>query len=137
MKLALALALLTISATAAAAPGWELHVPERIELAEGESGTLPIEIALDRGQTVSKDAALVLDLAPDGGVSLARRRLGRGDAVDPNAAAPRFAIAVRGEAAGDFTLKLHLRFWVCGSRVCRPADARRTVTVTVSVAKHE
>ena len=40
--------------------------------------------------------------------------------------------ALRAEAAGDFTVKLHLRFWLCGSRVCRPIDARRTVAVAAT-----
>jgi hypothetical protein len=127
------LLLLLLAAPAAAQPaaGWELHVPERVELTSGGTGTLPIELAIDRGQTVSKDAGLVLDVAPEGGVSVKRRRLTRVDAVDPDADAPRFAVPLRAEATGDFTLKLHLRFWLCGSKVCRPIDARRTVTVSV------
>ena len=128
----LALALVFVAAPAFAGPGWELHVPERVELAAGATATLAIDLALDRGQTISKDAGLVLDLAPDGGVSLRRRRLGRGDAVDPDADAPRFAIPLRGEAAGEFTLKLHVRFWLCGTKVCKPVDARRTVAVSVT-----
>jgi hypothetical protein len=112
--------------------GWELKVPERVELAPGASGTLPITLALDRGLVLSKDAALILDLAPDAGVTVKKRRLGRADAVDPDADAPRFQVAVRADAAGDFTLKLHLRFWLCGSKLCRPVDARRTVAVAVA-----
>jgi hypothetical protein len=130
--LKLAALLLLVAAPAIAGPGWELHVPERVELAAGTTGTLAIDIAVDRGQTISKDAGLVLDLAPDGGVSLRRRRLGRGDAVDPDADAPRFAIPLRGAAAGEFTLKLHVRFWLCGTKVCKPVDARRTVAVSVA-----
>jgi hypothetical protein len=133
--LRLVVAILLAAAPAFAGPGWELHVPERVELAAGATGTLAVDVALDRGQTISKDAALVLDLAPDGGVSLRHRRLGRGDAVDPDADAPRFAIPLRGEAAGEFTLKLHLRFWLCGTKVCKPIDARRTVAVSVTATK--
>jgi len=128
----LILALLFVASTAIAGPGWELHVPERVEVAAGSAGTLPIDISVDRGQTISKDAGLVLDLVPDGGVSLMRRRLSRADAVDPDADAPRFAVPLRGEAAGDYTLKLHLRFWLCGTKVCKPVSAHRTVTVSVS-----
>lgn len=132
MKVALAIGVLALTSTAAAGPGWELHVPERVEIASGNTGTLAIDISLDRGQTISKDAGLVLDLAPDGGVSLKRRRLSRTDAVDPDADAPRFSIPLHAEAAGDFTLKLHVRFWLCGSKVCRPIDARRTVAISVT-----
>jgi hypothetical protein len=130
VKVAIALVAL-LSSPAIAGPGWELHVPERVEVASGSTGTLAIDISLDRGQTISKDAGLVLDLAPDGGVSLKRRRLSRTDAVDPDADAPRFSIPLHAEAAGDFTLKLHVRFWLCGSKVCRPIDARRTIAVSV------
>lgn len=131
MKLAVAI-LLVVAAPVFAdeAPGWKLDVPERIELAG--TGTLPITVALDRGRTVSKDAGLVLDLSPDSGVSVKRRRLGRTDAIDPDEDAPRFSIPLRAEAAGDFTIKLHLRFWLCGTKVCRPIDARRSVTVSVT-----
>ncbi len=129
MKLA-ALLLLLVAAPALA-DDWKLEVPERVELAGG-TGTLPLSIVLERGHTVSKDAGLVLDLAPEGGVSVKRRRLGRGDAIDPDEDAPRFAIPLRAEAAGDFTIKLHLRFWVCGTKVCKPIDARRTVTVSAA-----
>ncbi|CAN5693378.1 hypothetical protein BH11MYX1_BH11MYX1_15420 [soil metagenome] len=114
------------------APGWKLEVPECVELATAGTGTLPLAITLEHGRTVSKDAGVVLDLSPEGGVSVKRRRLGRSDAIDPDEDAPRFAIPLRAEAVGDFTIKLHLRFWLCGTRVCRPIDARRTVTVSVT-----
>jgi hypothetical protein len=39
---------------------------------------------------------------------------------------------LRGAAAGEFTLKLHVRFWLCGTKVCKPVDARRTVAVSVA-----
>jgi hypothetical protein len=116
---------------AQATPGWRLEVPERVELAAG-TGTLPIAITLERGQAVSKDAGLVLDVSPDAGIAVKRRRLGRGDAIDPDEDAPRFAVPLRAETAGDFTVRLHLRFWMCGTRVCRPVEVRRSVTVSVT-----
>ena len=113
-------------------PGWELRVPERVELALGEAGALPIALALDRGLTVSKDAAVIVDLAPAAGVAMRKRRLGRGDAVDPEADAPRFAAAMRGEVAGEHVVAVRVRLWLCGGRVCRPLDVRRTATVVVT-----
>jgi hypothetical protein len=112
--------------------GWELRVPERVELVTGTSGTLPISITIDRGRTISKDTGVMIDLAPEGGVSIKKRRLGRGDAVDPDADAPRFAVPLRAEAAGDFAIKVHVRFWLCGTKVCRPIDARRSVAIAVT-----
>ena len=92
----------------AAEPGWELRVPERVELAPATSGTLPIAIAVDRGlHDLARTRGVILDLAPDGVHACKKRRLGRADAVDPDADAPRFAVPVRAEAAGDFAVKLH------------------------------
>ncbi|HTL36705.1 MAG TPA: hypothetical protein VL326_26405, partial [Kofleriaceae bacterium] len=111
----------------------ELKIPERVELTAGTSGTLPISLAVDRGKSISKDAGIVLDLAPEGGgVTVKKRRLGRGDAVDPDADAPRFSVPLRAEAAGDFSLRVRLRFWVCGQKVCKPVDAKRSVVVSVA-----
>jgi hypothetical protein len=132
VRVALALGVLLFARADAQNVGWELRIPERLELTTGASGTLPITITVDRGRTVSKDAGITLDLAPDGAVSIKKRRLGRGDAVDPDADAPRFAVPVRADVAGDFAIKVHLRFWLCGSKVCRPIEARRSVTIAVS-----
>lgn len=130
---ALVLALL-LGAAPAAAESWKLEVPERIELVAGAGGALPITLQLERGQRVSKDAAIIVDLAPDAAIGVKRRRLGRGDAVDPDADAPRFSVALRADTPGDFAIRVRLRFWVCGQKVCRPAEARRNVAVAVTAA---
>ena len=70
---------------------------------------------------------MIVDLAPDAGVTVKKRRLGRADAVDPEADAPRFAIAVRGDAPGDYAVQLHVRFWLCGTQDL-PADRRRAAS---------
>jgi hypothetical protein len=126
------LALVLARQADAESAGWQLHIPERVELVSGQGGTLPIEIALDRGLSVSKDAAVIVDLTPDTAIAVKRRRLGRTDAVDPDAAAPRFAIAVRSDQAGDFRVRVRLRFWLCGQKVCKPVEARRNVSVSVT-----
>jgi hypothetical protein len=123
----------TSGAEAERAPGWTLDIPERVELVAGTGGTLPITLSVDRGQSISKDAGIILDLAPDSAIAIKRRRLGRADAVDPGAESPRFAIALRSETAGDFTIRVRIRFWLCGTKVCRPVEARRNVTVPVAV----
>jgi hypothetical protein len=132
-RLLLVLAVLAAAHVARAdGDGWELKVPERVELVAGASGTLPVAIAIDRGLTISKDAGLTLDLAPTPGVVIKRRRLGRGDAVDPDADDPRFSVPVHADTVGDHVVKLHLQFWLCGKRVCRPIEARRTIAVAVA-----
>jgi hypothetical protein len=132
LKIVLALVLvLVLGPKAVADTSWELRVPERIEIAAGASGTLPLAIAVDRGLSISKDAQLVIDIATEGAITVKRRRLGRGDAVDPDADEPRFAVPVHAETAGDYSLKLHVRFWVCAQKTCKPVDARRSVVVSV------
>jgi hypothetical protein len=131
MRAALVAAALVFARADAQNVGWDLRIPERIELVAGASSALPITITVDRGRTISKDAGITLDLAPEGAVQVKKRRLGRADAVDPEADAPRFAVPLRADNAGDFALKVHLTFWLCGSKVCRPIEARRRVTIAV------
>jgi len=126
--------LVCASAQAQRELGWEVRVAERVELVAGATAPLTIALAVDRGLTVSKDAAVIIDLDPDPGVTVKKRRLGRGDAVDPEADAPRFAVAVRGDTPGAHQVQLHVRFWVCGTRSCRPVDVRRVATVAVAAA---
>ena len=129
MKTLLAILLL---ATPAYAESWDIKIPERVEMTTTTGGTLPINIVVDRGMSLSKDASIVIDLAPEPGVSVKRRRLGRADAVDPEADAPRFAVPLRADNAGDFVVRVRLRFWLCGQKICRPVDAKRTITVAVT-----
>jgi hypothetical protein len=125
-------AALATPAAAEGDPGWDVRVAERVDVVAGQAASLSVAIAVDRGLTVSKDAAVILDLAPDDGASVKKRRLGRSDAVDPGADAPRFVVPVRGEVPGDHGVRLHLRFWLCGARSCRPIDVRRTAIVSVA-----
>jgi len=129
-----AVLLLGARAEAQRPPGLDVRVPERVDAVAGGSVALPIAIAVDRGLTVSKDAPVIVDLAPDSGVTIKKRRLGRGDAVDPDADAPRFSVAVRADAAGEHAVKIRLRLWLCGGKVCRPLDVRRQTTVAVAAA---
>jgi len=133
--LVLALALVPALALAPSAeapqPGWEVRVPERVELVLGEAGALPIAIAVDRGLAVSRDAPVIVDLA-GAGLGLKKARLGRADAVDPGADAPRFAVPLRPPAAGDFPIEVRIRLWLCGGRTCRPLDVRREAKIVVA-----
>jgi hypothetical protein len=121
-----------VAADAQPAAGYDVRIPDKLELVAGAPGTLGVAIAIDRGQQISRDAALILDLAPDPGVAIKKRRLGRGDAVDPEAESPRFAIPVRVDATGQTNVAVRVRFWLCAARACRPVDVRRTVPVVVS-----
>lgn len=132
MRWALLALLMASGAHAQRQPGWDVKASDKVELAVGASGAVLISIAVDRGLTVSRDADVILDVAPEQGVTVRKKRLGRRDAVDPEADAPRFSIPLRADAEGEHTVKLRLRFWVCGGRVCKPIDVRRTATVAVT-----
>jgi hypothetical protein len=113
-------------------PGWEVTVGDKVSVAPGESGSISVAIRVDRGLTVSKDANVIIDVQPDPGVTIRKKRLGRTDAVDPEADAPRFAVAVKGDTAGEHAVKVRVRFWVCGGKSCKPIDVRRSATVSVA-----
>jgi hypothetical protein len=130
-----ALLVLVLLATAAHAQGWEVRIPERVELVLGEPGTLPIAIAVDRGFVISKDAPVIVDVSAVSGVSTRKPRLGRPDAVDPEADAPRFAVPLKTAAAGEHVVKIRVRMWLCGGRSCRPLDVKRQATVVVTGQK--
>lgn len=133
MRALAAVALLVASPAAAQRePGWDVRVAERVELASGATGPLAVAIAVDRGLTVSRDAPVIVDVVPEAGVTAKKRRLGRGDAVDPEADAPRFAIALRGDVAGEHKLAVRVRFWLCGGASCKPIDVRRAAVAVVA-----
>lgn len=106
-------------------------MPDRVEVATGQAAQLAVGIAVDRGLTVSKDAPVIVDLAPEVGAGVKKRRLGRADAVDPGADAPRFVVNVKGDAAGEHAMKVRVRFWLCAARTCRPIDVVKTAVVAV------
>ena len=132
--LAIVTAMVAAPLAARADTGWEVRIPDKLEIAAGATGTLPIGIAVDRGLTISRDAGLIVDLAPEVGVLIKRWRLARSEAVDPEADAPRFAVPVRAESAGTHAVTIRVRFWLCGDRVCRPIDLKRSVAVIVTPA---
>lgn len=126
--------IVALGSTAAAQrePGWEVRVPERLEVVAGEGGALAIALAVDRGLTISKDAPVIVDLVAPAGVAIKKTRLGRADAVDPGADAPRFSVAVRPAEPGEHVVKIRLRAWLCGGRVCRPLDVARQALVVAA-----
>jgi hypothetical protein len=132
LRALLAIAWMTAPVYAQPAATWEIRVPERVEIAQGASATVPITIAVDRGFSVSKDGPVIIDVASEPGVTIKKRRLGRPDAVDPEADLPRFVIPVRADAFGDHAVRLRIRLWLCGGKVCRPLDVKRQTTVVVA-----
>lgn len=117
-------------------PGYQLLLPERVAVAERAETTVSLTIAPDPGRTVSRKGPLRVSLAaePEDGLELPRRRYRRADAADALAESPRFDLAVRGRRAGRHTLKVAVRFWLCGRSTCRPVAAEKSVPVEVTPA---
>lgn len=115
-------------------PDYEIRVPEALELEPGATGSVSLTIAPAEGFSISQDAPLVVRLSvePTDGLMLPRTRYTREDAADERADAPRFDLAVEGKTAGDYTLSLAIRFWVCRKKTCRPVDENRKVVVKVA-----
>ena len=133
MRLAIAILLVASYAHAQPAqPGWEINVPEKVEVVKGAVANVPITIAVDRGLSVSKSGPVLIDLSPDAGLYIKKRRIGRPDAVDPEADVPRFVVPVRADQTGDLVVRLRIRLWLCGAKVCRPVDVKKQATISVS-----
>ena len=114
--------------------GIDVRVPDHLVVTIGAASPLAITIAVDRGLVVSKDAPIIVDLEVGAGVVIKKHRLGRTDAVDPGADAPRYAIPTKGDAVGATTVGVRIRLWLCGRRVCRPVDVHRQAQVSVVAA---
>lgn len=113
-------------------PDVTLRVAGELTVQIGEAAALSVTVAPSSGRTVSADGPLRVAVSVDGdGVALPRRRYARKDAADPAADAPRFDVRVRGKVAGDHRMTLDVRFWLCGTKTCRPVHLTRTVAVHV------
>jgi hypothetical protein len=116
----------------------EIRLPVEDRAVTGAQRVLSLTIAPLPGYTISRDGPLLVDLSVDprasqgDGLHLPRRRYQRGDAADARAEAPRFDLRYQAGAPGRHTLTVHLRFWVCARRTCRPVHASRDVMIEVT-----
>jgi len=123
------LVVLVVAAVAAAdGEAYELRVPASIEVQPGVASTVSLTIAGTGTRTISKDGPVRIELSSPT-LKLPRTRYERRHAADPAAETPRFDLRFTAPAAGDHELALELRFWVCGTRTCRPVRATQTIAV--------
>ncbi|HUQ01168.1 MAG TPA: hypothetical protein VM261_01675 [Kofleriaceae bacterium] len=126
-----ALALTACTAARADEAGFELRIAPDLTVEQGANGAISVAIVPAAGRTVSADGPVRLAVSGPDAIGLPRRRYARKDAADPAADAPRFDVRVKAREPGDHAVALDVRFWLCGSRVCRPITVTRTVTVHV------
>ena len=92
-----------------------------------ERQTLSLSILPRTGYRLGASAPVQVRL--DGvGVELPRRLLGRDDAVDPRAEAPRFAVRFNAAKPGAH-IDAELTFYVCKAARCRPVVTRYTTNL--------
>jgi hypothetical protein len=128
---AIALGLWLGAATPAWADDWEVRIDDHADVTAGAATTVSLTIAGNGGRVVSKDGPVRVALKSDT-LKLPRLRYDRRQAADPAADAPRFDLKLTAPAAGEHTLAVDVRFWLCGKRACRPVHATRQVTITAS-----
>jgi len=128
---AIAVALAACGAARADEQGYELRVTSELTVEPGASAAISVAIVPGAGRTVSGDGPVRVAVSAPDAISLPRRRYTRKDAADPAADAPRFDVRLKAREPGDHAVALDVRFWLCGSRVCRPVAATRSVTVHV------
>lgn len=131
MAVAMAMALAACTTARAEETGFELRIASELSVEQGANANISVAIVPTAGRTISADGPVRLAITAPDGIGLPRRRYARKDAADPAADAPRFDVRVKAREPGDHAVALDIRFWLCGSRVCRPVAATRTVTVRV------
>jgi hypothetical protein len=120
--------LVLTAASPARGEDWEVRVDEAVEVDAGTAATVSLTIAGTGGRVVSKDGPVRVALASET-LEVKRARYDRRQAADPAADAPRFDLKFTAPSAGDHTLAVEVRFWLCGAKTCRPVRAKRTVAV--------
>jgi hypothetical protein len=129
--LTLALAATACAAAHAEDPGYELRVAPDVTIELDTTASFSVAIVPATGRTVSAAGPVRVAVDAPDALAVPRRRYARKDAADPAADAPRFDIRLKARAAGEHTVTLDVRFWLCGKRVCRPVETTRTVRVMV------
>jgi hypothetical protein len=97
----------------------------------GERGKLVLRIRPAQKWHVHPQAPLKIKLDAPSGLKLDKVELGRKDASDPAAEAPRFEVGFQGVSAGKQETRAAVDFFVCSDAAC--VKQSRTVAVTIDV----
>jgi hypothetical protein len=112
-------------------PGYELRLTPETTIALDTTAAISVALVPSAGRTVSAAGPVRVAIEAPDAIGVPRRRFARKDAADPAADAPRFDVKLKARAAGDHTVTVDVRFWLCGRRVCRPIATTRTMVVHV------
>jgi hypothetical protein len=100
-------------------------------LAPGAQGKLVFTIHPRGEWHVDPRTPLRIDLSAPAGLALEKTRLGKKDAVTPNAEAPRFEAPFTAVSAGTHEARAKLDFFVCSKTACVKQVREVSVPVTV------
>ncbi len=117
-------------------PGYELRLsPESVDVEVGGEGAVSLTIAPRPGYTIDRDGPLRIrvEVEPAEGFELRQKRFSRKHAADAQAESPRFDLRYKAAAAGDYTVAIDARFWICRRYTCRAVRETRRVPVRVHV----
>jgi hypothetical protein len=112
-------------------PAYDVRVAADQTVELGATAAVSIAIVPGPGRTISADGPIRIAADAGEAIGLPRRRYLRRDAADPAADAPRFDVRVKARQAGEHTLALDVRFWLCQAKTCRPVVVRRDVVIRV------
>ena len=124
-----------IAAGEEAESGYELRLsPEAVEVDVGAAGAVSLTIVLRPGYTIDRDGPLRIrvEVEPAEGFDVPKKRFRRKHAADARAESPRFDLRYKAAAAGDYTVAIDARFWICRRYTCRAARETRRVPVRVT-----
>ncbi len=114
--------------------GYELRLsPEAVEVEVGVEGAVSLTIVPRPGYSIDRGGPLRIrvQVEPAEGLELPQKRFWRKHAADAQAEAPRFDLQYKAAAAGDFTVAIDARFWICQRYTCRAVRETRRVPVRV------
>lgn len=115
-------------------PGYQAAIPKTVEVQVGQEANLPIALVPADEYHIDKNGPLRIELAlaAQSAVRIKKRKLRRSDAMDASSGVPRFVVPVLGHRAGQETLTVRFRFWLCRAKICRPVKGSTLVKVNVS-----
>lgn len=108
-------------------------IPETIDVEVGTKVPVSVAFVPAEGFHIDRKGPLRIDLSAgqESGLKFKKSRLRWSDAVDRSSREPRFLIPIEGQRAGQETVKLDYRLWLCRAKICQPVRGSRSMQVQV------
>jgi hypothetical protein len=115
---------------------YQFVLPQTLNLQVGGAQDLELAMVPVDGFRVDLHGPLRIDVEvkEPSHVAIKKRHLTRKDALDSQSEAPRFRVPVRAKSAGQESLSIRYRFWLCRSKICHPIAGEAELSVDVAEA---